>query len=154
MFHIGDKVRIKQEPAIGTLDDPVHGEYEVGDVTEIIAVIYENNKIWYELNVYLYEDEQCLWQDEDLELVESSTVQHKYNIGDQVYTDTHSDFGSSQKIRIVAGIQASYVYENMNGQHPQIRTHAVYNLNCHTGVCRAEEFTEDELRPVDDYTLF
>lgn len=154
MFHIGDKVRIKQEPTIGTLDDPVRGEYEVGDVTEIIAVIYENDKIWYELNVYLYEDEQCLWQDEDLELVESSTVQHKYNIGDQVYTDTHSDFGSSQKIRIVAGIQASYVYENMNGQHPQIRTHAMYNLNCHTGVCRAEEFTEDELRPVGEYTLF
>lgn len=24
----------------------------------------------------------------------------------------------------------------------------------HTGVCRAEEFTEDELRPVGTYTLF
>ena len=71
MFHIGDKVRIKQEPAIGTLDDPVHGEYEIGEVSEVLMVIYENDKIWYELNVYLYEDEQCLWQDEDLELVES-----------------------------------------------------------------------------------
>ena len=51
MFHIGDKVRIKQEPAIGTLDDPVRGEYEVGEVTEVLMVIYENDKIWYELNV-------------------------------------------------------------------------------------------------------
>ena len=74
MFHIGDKARIKQEPTIGTLDDPVRGEYEVGDVTEIIAVIYENDKIWYELNVYLYEDEQCLWQDEDLEMVKTNRL--------------------------------------------------------------------------------
>lgn len=154
MFHIGDKVRIKQEPVIGTLDDPVYGEYEVGDVTEIIAVIYENDKIWYELNVYLYEDEQCLRQDEDLELVESSTIEHKYNIGDQVYTDAPSDFGNPNNIRIVAGIQASYVYEDINGQYLQTGASAVYNLDCHTGVCRAEEFNEDELRPVGEYTLF
>lgn len=154
MFHIGDKVRIKQEPAIGTLNDPVHGEYEIGEVSEVLMVIYENDKIWYELNVYLYEDEQCLWQDEDLELVESSTIEHKYNIGDQVYTDAPSDFGSPNNIRIVAGIQISYVFENVDGNIVKTGTFPVYNLDCHTGVCRAEEFTEDELRPVGEYTLF
>lgn len=154
MYNIGDKVRITQEPAIGTLDDPVRGEYEVGEISEIINVIYENNKIWYELDVYLYEDEQCLWQDEDLELVHASNVQCQYNIGDMVYTDAPSDFGSPRDVRIVSGIHISHVYETVDGNSLRTGTFPVYNLDGHTGVCRAEEFDEDELRPVGDYTLF
>ena len=154
MFNIGDKVRIKQAPAIGTLDDPVHGEYEVGEVTEIVAVIYENDRIWYELNVYLYEEEQCLWQDEDLELVEATTIEQEFRIGDKVYTDTPSDFGNPQKIRLVSGVRLSYVYEERRGSVLCTGTFPTYNLDSNDGVCRAEEFYADELRRGGNYTLF
>lgn len=150
MFHIGDKVRIVQEPAIGG----VRGEYEVGDTSTVIAVAYENEGIWYELDVYVYDDDQYLWQDEDLELVESSTIQHQYNIGDKVYTDTPSDFGSPHDIRIVAGIEISHVYEDIDGNILRTGTFPTYNLDSNGGICRAEEYYEDELRPEGAYTLF
>ena len=150
MFHIGDKVRIVQEPAIGG----VRGEYEVGDTATVVAVSYENEGIWYELDVYIYDDDQYLWQDEDLELVESSTIQHQYSIGDKVYTDTPSDFGSPHDIRIVAGIEISHIYEDVDGNILRTGTFPKYNLDSNGGICRAEEYYEDELRRVGDYTLF
>lgn len=63
-------------------------------------------------------------------------------------------FGSPHDIRIVAGIEISHVYEDIDGNILRTGTFPTYNLDSNGGICRAEEYYEDELRPEGAYTLF
>lgn len=84
-FNIGDTVRIVSDPNIWFFGG---GEYEIGDVATIEAIELNNERIWYNLDVELFDDDQTVWRENNLELVETAETTSKYRPGDEVVLST------------------------------------------------------------------
>lgn len=80
-FNIGDTVRIVSEPNIWFFGG---GGYEIGDIATIEAIERNNERIWYKLDVEMFDEDQTTWQEKNLELVETAETTSKYRPGDEV----------------------------------------------------------------------
>ena len=80
-FNIGDTVRIVSEPNIWFFGG---GDYEIGDIATIEAIERNNERIWYKLDVEMFDEDQTTWQEKNLELVETAETTSKYRPGDEV----------------------------------------------------------------------
>lgn len=84
-FNIGDTVRIVSEPNIWFFGG---GDYEIGDIATIEAIELNNERIWYKLDVEMFDEDQTTWQEKNLELVETAETTSKYRPGDEVVLST------------------------------------------------------------------
>lgn len=84
-YNIGDTVRIVSDPNIWFFGG---GEYEIGDIATIEAIERNNERIWYKLDVELFDDDQTVWRENNLELVETAETTSKYRPGDEVVLST------------------------------------------------------------------
>ena len=65
-FNIGDTVRIVSDPNIWFFGG---GDYEIGDIATIEAIELNNQRVWYKLDVEMFDEDQTTWQEKNLELV-------------------------------------------------------------------------------------
>ena len=84
-YNIGDTVRIVSEPNIWFFGG---GDYEIGDIATIEAIELNNQRVWYKLDVELFDDDQTVWREKNLELVETAETTSKYRPGDEVVLST------------------------------------------------------------------
>lgn len=64
-FNIGDTVRIVSDPNIWFFGG---GDYEIGDIATIEAIELNNQRVWYKLDVEMFDEDQTTWQEKNLEL--------------------------------------------------------------------------------------
>lgn len=148
MFQIGDKVRIMHQPDLTYV---IEGDYDIGDTATIIALELNNHRIWYQLDVEIFEEEdQALWRDEDLELVEPSQLQPRYCIGDEVVDISTQD----QPTHTIGRLQIGEEYGEVEGSLAVTGERVYYYMTRRTTVNYTKAYTEGVLRPLSDYTLF
>ena len=56
-YNIGDTVRIIDDPS-ASYDG---GEYEIGDIATVEAIELNNGRIWYELDIEIFDNDQAVW---------------------------------------------------------------------------------------------
>lgn len=86
-YNIGDTVRIISDPNTLFFEG---GDYEIGDIATIEAIELNNERIWYELDVELFDSDQTLWREKNLELVKVADTTSKYRPGDEVVLCTEA----------------------------------------------------------------
>ena len=97
-YNIGDTVRIISDPNTLLFEG---GDYEIGDIANIAtieAIEFNNGHIWYELDVELFDSDQVLWCEKNLELVKVADTTSKYRPGDAVVLCTEA--GQPTKVTI------------------------------------------------------
>lgn len=86
-YNIGDTVRIVSDPNIWFFGG---GDYEIGDIATIDAIELNNERIWYKLDVELFDNDQVVWREQNLELVKVANTTSKYRPGDEVVLRTEA----------------------------------------------------------------
>ena len=86
-YNIGDTVRIVSDPNIWFFGG---GEYEIGDIATVEAIECNNARIWYKLDVELFDNDQTVWRENNLTLVKASDTTSKYRPGDEVVLCTEA----------------------------------------------------------------
>lgn len=84
-YNIGDTVRIVSDPNIWFFGG---GEYEIGDIATIEAIELNNQRVWYKLDVEMFDEDQTTWRENNLELVEVANATSKFRPGDTVILGT------------------------------------------------------------------
>lgn len=138
-YCIGDIVRIKNHPSVDTFDV---GDYELGDVATVEAIELNNGRIWYELNVELFCEDQALWCEEDLELVQSVDTTAAFRPGDTVVLNTED----GQRTATIGRMQMEYI--------PEEGECLIYYPSKHERPDPSKGYTEGALNAETTYTLF
>ena len=120
-YQIGDTVRIVSDPNIWFFGG---GEYEIGDIATIEANERNNERIWYKLDVELYDDDQTVWRDNNLELVKVANAASKFKPGDVVILGTEE----GQPTATIGYVQTEifpdegeqYIYYMLNNGEPDL----------------------------------
>lgn len=110
-FNIGDTVRIISDPNTLLFEG---GDYEIGDIATIEAIEFNNGRIWYELDVELFDSDQALWCEKNLELVKVADTTSKYRPGDEVVLSTEAGQPTKTigfvRLESVPGKGEQYIY--------------------------------------------
>lgn len=86
-YNIGDTVRIVSDPNIWFFGG---GDYEIGDIATIDAIELNNQRVWYKLDVEMFDNDQVVWREQNLELVKVANTTSKYRPGDEVVLRTEA----------------------------------------------------------------
>ena len=86
-FNIGDTVRIVSDPNIWFFGG---GDYEIGDIATIETIELNNQRIWYKLDVEMFDEDQTTWRENNLELVKVANATSKFRPGDEVVLSTEA----------------------------------------------------------------
>lgn len=138
-FNIGDTVRIVSEPNIWFFGG---GDYEIGDIATIEAIELNNERIWYKLDVEMFDEDQTTWQEKNLELVETAETTSKYRPGDEVVLSTEK----GQPTKTIGFVQMEY----LSGEGEQY----VYYMSKDGGPDLSKGYAESILFTEFQYTLF
>lgn len=138
-YNIGDTVRIISEPNIWFFGG---GDYEIGDIATIEAIELNNQRIWYKLDVEMFDEDQTTWRENNLELVKTADTTSKYRPGDIITLSTEQ----GQPTKTIGFVQTEsfpdegeqYIYYMLKDGGPDISK----------GYAESVLFTESQ------YTLF
>lgn len=138
-YQIGDTVRIVSDPNIWFFGG---GDYEIGDNATIEAIELNNQRVWYKLDVELFDDDQTVWQEKNLELVETAETTSKYRPGDNITLSTEQ----GQPTKTIGFVQMEY----LPGEGEQY----VYYISKDGGPDLSKGYAESILSTDVQYTLF
>lgn len=137
-YNIGDTVRIVSDPNIWFFGG---GDYEIGDIATIEAIELNNERIWYELDVELVDNDQVVWRESNLELVKVADTTSKFRPGDTVILGTEGQPTKTigfVRLESVPGEGEQYVYYALKDGGPDL----------------SKEYAESVLFTEFQYTLF
>ena len=138
-FNIGDTVRIISDPNTLLFEG---GDYEIGDIATIEAIEFNNERIWYELDIEMFDSDQALWRENNLELVETAETTSKYRPGDEVVLSTEKGQPTKTigfvRLESIPGGEEQYIYYMSKDGGPDL----------HKG------YAESILSTESQYTLF
>ena len=138
-YNIGDTVRIISDPNTLLFEG---GDYEIGDIATIEAIEFNNGHIWYELDVELFDSDQVLWCEKNLELVKVADTTSKYRPGDEVVLCTEA----GQPTKTIGFVRL----EDVPGEGEQY----VYYMSKDGGPNLYKGYAESILSTESQYTLF
>ena len=138
-YNIGDTVRIVSEPDIWFFGG---GDYEIGDIATIEAIELNNERIWYKLDVEMFDNDQVVWREKNLELVEVADTTSKYRPGDIITLSTEQ----GQPTKTIGCVQMEY----LPGEGEQY----VYYMSKDGGPDLSKGYAESILSTESQYTLF
>ena len=138
-FNIGDTVRIISDPNTFLFEG---GDYEIGDIATIEAIELNNECIWYELDVEMFDSDQALWRENNLELVETAETTSRYRPGDEVVLSTEE----GQPTKTIGFVQL----ESVPGEREQY----IYYMLKDGGPDLSKGYAESILFTESQYTLF
>lgn len=138
-FNIGDTVRIISDPNTLLFEG---GDYEIGDIATIEAIEFNNGRIWYELDVELFDSDQVLWREKNLELVKVADKTSKYRPGDEVILSTEA----GQPTKTIGFVRL----EDVPGEGEQY----IYYMSKDGGPDLFKGYAESILFTESQYTLF
>lgn len=138
-YNIGDTVRIVSDPNIWFFGG---GEYEIGDVATIESIERNNERIWYKLDVELFDDDQTVWRDNNLELVKVANATSKFRPGDTVILGTEA----GQPTATIGYVQTE-MFPNEGEQY-------IYYMLKDGGPDLSKGYAESILFTESQYTLF
>ena len=138
-YNIGDTVRIVSEPDIWFFGG---GDYEIGDIATIEAIELNNERIWYKLDVEMFDNDQVVWREKNLELVEVADTTSKYRPGDIITLSTEQ----GQPTKTIGSVQMEY----LPGEGEQY----VYYMSKDGGPDLYKGYAESILFTESQYTLF
>ena len=138
-FTIGDTVRIVSDPNIWFFGG---GDYEIGDIATIEAIELNNQRVWYKLDVEMFDEDQTTWQEKNLELVETAETTSKYRPGDEVVLSTEQ----GQPTKTIGFVRL----ESVPGEGEQY----IYYMSKDGGPDLSKGYAESILSTEFQYTLF
>ena len=120
-FNIGDTVRIVSDPNIWFFGG---GDYEIGDIATIEAIELNNERIWYELDVELVDNDQVVWRESNLEVVKVADTTSKFRPGDTVILSTKKGQPTKTigfvRLESVPGEDEQYIYYMLKDGGPDL----------------------------------
>ena len=138
-YNIGDTVRIVSEPDIWFFGG---GDYEIGDIATIEAIEFNNQRVWYKLDVEMFDEDQTTWREKNLELVETAETTSKFRPGDNITLSTEQ----GQPTKTIGFVQMEY----LPGEGEQY----VYYMSKDGGPDLHKGYAESILTTESQYTLF
>lgn len=137
-YNIGDTVRIIDDPS-ASYDG---GEYEIGNIATVEAIELNNGRIWYELDIEIFDNDQAVWSADNLELVRATDNLSAFRPGDNVILNdegkpTIATIGFVQLEEFPDGGK-QFVYYMLKNKQPEI----------------SKGYTAGVLQPETPYTLF
>ena len=138
-YNIGDTVRIVSDPNIWLFEG---GDYEIGDIATIEASEFNNERIWYELDIEMFDSDQALWRENNLELVETAETTSKYRPRDEVVLSTEE----GQPTKTIGFVRL----EDVPGEGEQY----IYYMSKDGGPDLFKGYAESILFTESQYTLF
>ena len=110
-YNIWDTVRIISDPNTLLFEG---GDYEIGDIATIEAIEFNNERIWYELDIEMFDSDQALWREKNLALVETAETTSKYRPGDEVVLSTElcqpTKTNGFVRLESVPGVGEQHIY--------------------------------------------
>lgn len=120
-FNIGDTVRIVSDPNIWFFGG---GDYEIGDIATIESIELNNQRVWYKLDVEMFDEDQTTWRENNLELVETAETTSKYRPGDEVVLSTEKGQPTKTigfvRLESVPGEREQYIYYMLKDGGPDL----------------------------------
>lgn len=137
-YNIGDTVRIIEDPS-ASYDG---GDYEIGDIATVEAIELNNGRIWYELDIEIFDSDQVVWSADNLELVRATDKPSVYRPGDTVILNvegkpTTATVGYVQ-LEELPDEGEQFIYYMLKNERPDI----------------SKGYTAVVLQPEAPYTLF
>lgn len=137
-YNIGDTVRIIADPS-ASYDG---GDYEIGDIATVEAIELNNGRIWYELDIEIFDEDQAVWSADNLELVRATDKPSRYRPSDSVIltTEGKSTIATVGYVQLeeLPGEGEQFVYYMLKNKQPDI----------------SKGYTAGILQPETPYTLF
>lgn len=120
-YTIGDTVRIVSDPNIWFFGG---GEYEIGDIATIESIERNNERVWYKLDVELFDNDQTVWRENNLELVKVANATSKFRPGETVILVTEDGQPTATigyvQLESVPGEREQYVYYMLKDGGPDL----------------------------------
>lgn len=138
-YNIGDTVRIVSDPNIWFFGG---GEYEIGDIATIEAIELNNQRIWYKLDVEMFDEDQTTWRENNLELVKTTDTTSKFRPGDIITLSIEQ----GQPTKTIGFVQMEYL--------PSEGEQYVYYMLKDGGPDLSKGYAESVLFTESQYTLF